>query len=309
MLTHEMANPLLPHGLPMLTPSLSSMTGFGQSHGSFEGVTWSWELKSVNGRSLDLRMRTPQGFDDLEAPLRDIISKNFTRGSINITLNMERPERDFDVRINQKLVNRIAEVAKTAHLQAPGLDGLLSLKGVVEIVEAKDTDGFHAQLREKLLENFRDAAENLRQARLSEGAIIQALFIAQVETIEDIVEKAAAHKSRTTEAIAARLREQIQPLLDAIPLDENRLYQEAALIATRVDIQEEIERLRAHCQQLRALVTEGGALGRRLDFLAQEFNREANTLCSKAHDKDLTALGLSLKNVIDQFREQAQNVE
>ncbi len=309
MLAYGIAAQILPDGLPVLTSMLSSMTGFGQSHGSFEGATWSWELKSVNGRSLDLRMRTPHGFDDLEAPLRDILSKNFSRGTINVTLNIERPERDFDVRINQKLVNKIAEVAKTAHLQAPGLDGLLSLKGVVEIVEAKDTDGFHIQLREKLIESFLIAVESLRQARLSEGAIIFALFISQVETIEDVVEKAGAHKSRTTDAIAARLREQIQPLLDAIPLDEARLYQEAALIATRVDIQEEIERLRAHCQQLRALVGEGAALGRRLDFLAQEFNREANTLCSKAHDKDLTALGLSLKNVIDQFREQAQNVE
>lgn len=285
------------------------MTGFGQAAGTFEGINWIWELKSVNGRSLDLRFRLPPGFDDIELQLREHLSKNFTRGSISVILNLDRPQRDYDVRINESLVKKIAHVASEANLPAPGLEGLLNLKGVVEVVEAKDSEEFREHLVKALLTGLDDAIGSLKKARQAEGAIIMALFISQIEMVEDIIAQVDTHASRQPQTILKRLKEQMEPLLENTGLDEARLHQEAALIAIRSDIQEEIDRLRAHCDHFRGLMKEGGAIGRRLDFLAQEFNRETNTLCSKAHDKDLTTLGLSLKNVIDQFREQAQNVE
>ena len=284
------------------------MTGFGRSFGIYEKVHWTWELKSVNGRSLDLRFRLPQGMDEFESKLREKLSKTFSRGAITASLNLIRPERDYDVRINESLLKQIAQVAQKAHLAMPALDGLLGLKGILEIVEQQDTEAFQEGLNKAILTGLDEAIINLKKAREAEGAIISALFVAQVETIEDAIEKAALHPSRSPEFIKMKLQEQIKPLLDNA-LDEARLYQEAVLLATRVDINEEIDRLRAHASQCRTLLKEGGPIGRRLDFLAQEFNREANTLCSKSHDKDLTAIGLSLKNVIDQFREQAQNIE
>ncbi|MES2906120.1 MAG: YicC/YloC family endoribonuclease [Pseudomonadota bacterium] len=289
--------------------TISSMTGFGRTAGIFEDAHWTWELKSVNSRSLDLRFRLPQFLDDLEQQLREKLNKVFHRGAINISLNIERPQRNYDVRINEPLLQQITKFAERAKLPAPSLDGLLALKGVVDIVEEPDSEKFQAGLKQAVLKGLDEGVVALQKARRAEGAIISALFITQIESIDDAVEKADALPSRQPEAIKAKLKEQIQPLLENNSFDEARLYQEAMILATRVDIREELDRLRAHTGQFRALMKEGGAVGRRLDFLAQEFNREANTLCSKSHDKDLTALGLSMKNVIDQFREQAQNIE
>lgn len=285
------------------------MTGYGRATGSFGGVHWTWELKSVNSRSLDLRFRLPPGMDEQEPLLREMLGKVFQRGAITTSLTLDRPQRAYDVRINEPLLQQITKIAEKAKLSAPSLDALLALKGVVDIVEEPDSEKFQADLNRALFKGLEEAMANLQKARRAEGAIISALFITQVETIEDAVNKADAHPSRQPEKIKARLKEQIQPLLETGAFDEARLHQEAVLLATRVDIREEIDRLRAHIGQFRELIKEGGAVGRRLDFLAQEFNREANTLCSKSHDKDLTALGLSMKNIIDQFREQAQNIE
>jgi uncharacterized protein (TIGR00255 family) len=289
--------------------SLSSMTGFGRASGAFENVHWTWELKSVNSRNLDLRFRLPAGMDELETKLREKLGKAFSRGAINASLSLTRPERDYDVRINETLLKQIGVVAQKAHLAMPALDGLLGLKGVLEIVEEEDTLQFQESLSKAVLEGLDTAIINLKHVRQAEGAIMSALFIAQIETIEEAVAKAASHPSRKPEAVKARLKEQVQLLLDNSNFDEQRLHQEAVLLATRVDINEEVDRLQAHTAQCRSLLKEGGPIGRRLDFLAQEFNREANTLCSKSHDRDLTTIGLSLKNVIDQFREQAQNIE
>lgn len=293
----------------MTSNTLSSMTGFGRAAGVFEDVQWAWELKSVNSRSLDLRIRTPQGMDDVEPRIREKLSKVFQRGAISANLTIDRPQRAYDVRINEPLLMQITKVAEKAKLPAPSLDGLLALKGIVEIVEEADSEKFQRDLQQAVLKGLDEAMAHLQKSRRAEGAIISALFISQVETIADAVEKADALPARQPEAIKMKLKEQIQPLLENGSFDDARLYQEAMIIATRVDIREELDRLRAHIGQFRDLVNEGGPVGRRLDFLAQEFNREANTLCSKSHDKDLTALGLSMKNVIDQFREQAQNIE
>ena len=292
-----------------MTLPLSSMTGFGRASGTFESAQWLWELKSVNSRTLDLRFRLPPGFDDLESRARELLTRFFSRGALSASLTLTRPERDFDVRINETLLNRIIQIAETSKLARPALDGVLGMKGVVEIVERDDSEQFRAGVSASVLAGLETAAHKLQHARHAEGAIIAALFVAQMETIDDFVRQAEAHPSRTPEAIRACLKDQIQPLLEQGAFDETRLYQEAVLLATRADIREELDRLRAHTTQARQLLQEGGPVGRRLDFLAQEFNREANTLCSKAHDKDLTALGLSLKTSIDQFREQAQNIE
>ncbi len=292
-----------------MNAALSSMTGFGRAAGAYEGVHWAWELKSVNSRALDLRFRLPPGMDELELKLREKLGKQFTRGAINASLTLDYPQRDYDVRINEQLLQQIAQLAKKAKLPPPTLDGLLGLKGVLEVVEKEEAPAFRDALAGAVLEGLDIAVANLKKARAAEGAIIVALFIAQIETIEHATEQAAAHPSRKAEVIKTRLKEQIQPLLENKSFDEARLHQEAVLLATRNDITEEIERLRAHTEQFRTMLKEGGPIGRRLDFLAQEFNREANTLCSKSHDPGLTALGLSLKNVIDQFREQAQNIE
>ena len=289
--------------------SLSSMTGFGRANGAHKGVQWTWELKSVNSRTLDLRFRLPQGMDEMEVKLREKLGKAFSRGAVNASLSITRPERDYDVRINEQLLKQIGLVAQKAHLAMPALDGLLGLKGVLEVVEEQDPQEFQESLSKAVLEGLDVAIVNLKNVRQSEGAILSALFIAQIETIEEAVAKAAAHPSRSPEFIKARLKEQVQLLMDNGNFDETRLHQEAVLLATRVDINEEVDRLQAHTLQCRSLLNEGGPIGRRLDFLAQEFNREANTLCSKSHDKDLTTIGLSLKNTIDQFREQAQNIE
>jgi uncharacterized protein (TIGR00255 family) len=288
---------------------LSSMTGFGRASGTYKGVQWAWELKSVNARSLDLRFRLPAGLDEFETKLREKLGKSFTRGAINASLSLTRPERDYDVRINETLLKQIGQVAQRAHLAMPALDGLLGLKGVLEIIEEDDTLEFKEGLAKAVLEGLDAAIVSLKNVRQGEGAIMSALFIAQIETIEEAVALAAAHPSRKPDTIKARLKEQVQLLLDNGNFDEQRLHQEAVLLATRVDINEEVDRLQAHTAQCRDLLKEGGPIGRRLDFLAQEFNREANTLCSKSHDKDLTAIGLSLKNTIDQFREHAQNIE
>jgi uncharacterized protein (TIGR00255 family) len=288
--------------------SISSMTGFARAGGAYKDAAWTWELKSVNSRSLDLRYRLPPGLDELEAKIREKFSKAFVRGAITASLNITRPERDYDVRINEMLLHQITQVAKKSNLAMPALDGLLGLKGVLEI-EKEDPPAYHAGLIQAALDGLDAAIAGLKNVRQAEGAIISALFIAQLETIENAVAKAAAHPSRAPEKIKARLQEQIAPLLENDGFDPARLHQEAALLATRVDITEEIDRLKAHAKHCRDLLKEGGPVGRRLDFLAQELNREANTLCSKSHDKDLTEIGLSLKNTIDQFREQAQNIE
>ena len=293
---------------------LKSMTGFARADGASEGVRWTWELRSVNGKALDIRLRLPPGFEHLEGPARERLGGALARGNIQASLTTQNEPRATRIRINQAVLAEVMaamrEMGETITLQAPTIDGLLAIRGVVEAVDIAETDEERLALAAKILADLDVALAALVATRQSEGQAIGAVLRERLEEINRLVRAAEASPARTPEAIRARLSEQVAALLEASQrFDEDRLHQEAVLLATRADIREEIDRLDAHVNAARALLNEDAPAGRRLDFLAQEFNREVNTLCSKANDRSLTAIGLDLKAVVDQFREQIQNLE
>jgi len=294
--------------------ALVSMTGFAEAQGSREGVRWRWEAKSVNGRGLDLRLRMPPGFDSIEPAARMLASERFRRGSIQATLTMEAPESARGLRVDPAALAsavRIAkEVAAETGLAAARIDGLLALKGVVVQDDGTPTDDAARAKRDAgIVESLAAAFDSLCRARKSEGAKLAALLAAQIAQIERLTGDASALAASQPEALRDKLAAQLGELLESGMVAEDRLAQEVALLALRGDVREELDRLRAHVQEARVLLASNEAIGRKLDFLAQEFNREANTLCSKSADIALTRIGLALKAAIDQFREQAQNVE
>jgi len=295
--------------------TFASMTGFAESAGSHEGVRWRWEAKSVNGRSLDMRLRTPPGYDGLEPPARRLAGERFLRGAFQISLTIEEQDAARGLRVDAAALAsavRIArEVAAETGLAPARVDGLLALKGVIVADEgAVPLDPVVRAHRDAaILESLAAAFDRLVKERRGEGAKLAALMTAQMNEIEKLVAEAGRLAAAQPEALRARLNAQLQELLDAAPVSEDRLAQEVALLAVKADVREELDRLTAHVQDARALIKDGKGVGRKLDFLAQEFNREANTLCSKSSDIALTRTGLALKAVIDQFREQAQNVE
>lgn len=294
--------------------ALVSMTGFAESSGSAEALRWRWEAKSVNGRSLDIRLRIPPGYDGLDAPARTLATERFKRGSLQLALTVEQQDSIRGLKIDSAALAsavRIAqEVASETGLAPARIDGLLALKGVIVQEEAALPDPVTRARRDAaILESLAVALDALAKARANEGAKLSVLLGAQIAEIEKNISKAAALGAIQPAALRDRLAGQLQELLAGSTLPEDRLAQEVALLATRADVREELDRLRAHVQDARALLASGEAVGRKLDFLAQEFNREANTLCSKSSDIALTRIGLALKAVIDQFREQAQNVE
>ena len=294
-----------------MSATLSSMTGFARAERQAGPLRLRIELKSVNARGLDMRLRLAPGLDAVEIPLRQLLSKTLSRGSVNLLVTLDRGAGSGAVRVNQQaLATVIAALEDLRQVDAapPRLDGILALPGVLELDEgagATDEDVQSALI----LDCAAEAIERLKAARLQEGAEIAAVLRGQLDAIATLVETAQTHPARSRAAIESRLREQLAALRDDPGLPQERLAQEALLLATKADIQEELDRLRAHIAAARKLIEEGGPVGRRLDFLAQEFNREANTLCSKANAVDLTAIGLDLKAVIDQLREQVQNVE
>lgn len=294
--------------------SLKSMTGFGRADGSFGGVSWTWEARSVNGRGLDVRLRLPPGSDSLEPRVRESTARRFARGSLNITLQVQRETGSTEIRLNEAALGQILKAAE--HIQhltgckRPRVEGLLALKGVLEAVEPVENEAAVKARHNAMIANLEDALSELAIARRAEGERLTVALAAQLDEIERLVGEVAASPSRTPAAIANRLAEQIQKLLDTnAQLDPDRLHQEAVLIATRADVEEELQRLKGHVAATRELLKEPGPAGRKLDFLTQEFNREANTLCSKANANDVTRAGLALKSVIDQLREQVQNIE
>ena len=295
--------------------TFASMTGFAESAGSHDGLRWRWEAKSVNGRSLDLRLRTPPGYDGLEPPARRLASERFLRGAFQISLSVEPQETvrglTVDAAALASAVRIAREVAAETGLAPARVDGLLALKGVIVADEgAAVLDPVARGHRDaSILESLAAAFDRLVKERCSEGAKLAALMTAQIGEVEKLVGEAGRLAAAQPEALRARLQAQLKELLDGTPVSEDRLAQEVALLAVRGDVREELDRLTAHVQDARALIASGKGVGRKLDFLAQEFNREANTLCSKSSDIALTRTGLALKAVIDQFREQAQNVE
>lgn len=289
------------------------MTGFAREAGATGATLWALEAKSVNGRGLDLRLRTPPGFDAIGEEARRTLSKALARGQVQLSLTLQRaagaPKASVNREVLQGLLDALAGVRVPEGIAPASLDGLLAVRGVVEIEEG-DGDVDPAALEADLLAALPRLAGGLAAARREEGAALEAVIQGQLAAISDLVAQAETHPGRSPEAIRTRLGAQVAALMETGQgLDPARLHQEAALLATRADIREELDRLAAHVAQGRALLAEGGAVGRRLDFLAQEFGREANTLCAKANDVTLSQIGLSLKHVVDQLREQVQNVE
>lgn len=288
------------------------MTGFARAIGRYEGLEWAWEVRSVNGRSLDVRCRLPAGLERLETTVRARVARHFRRGNLNLQLVLARPEGSVSVRVNRPLLDQILAIARElegAGLAPPRLDGLLALRGVLEAVDEPD-ESQRAALDAALEQSLEEALERLAAARIAEGANLLPALTRHLDDIERLVTAAAEAGAAQPAVLKQRLRTQVEALLDAAPaLPEERLAQELAILVGKADVREELDRLSAHLSQARSLLAEGQAIGRRLDFLCQEFNREANTLCSKAADLSLTQLGLDLKAAIEQLREQIQNIE
>jgi len=290
-----------------------SMTGFAEAHGAHESARWRWEAKSVNGRGLELRLRVPPGFDSIEAAARMLAGERFKRGNVQATLNLEPQENGRGLRVDAAAlaaaVKIAREVAQETGLAPARVDGLLALKGVIVQDETAMSDSARAGRDAAILESLAAAFDALKRARRTEGAKLSSILTAQIAEIEKLTREAAALAASQPAALRDKLQAQLKELLGSASMPEERLAQEVALLATRGDVREELDRLTAHVHEARTLVASGDAVGRKLDFLAQEFNREANTLCSKSSDIQLTRTGLALKAAIDQFREQAQNVE
>jgi uncharacterized protein (TIGR00255 family) len=294
--------------------SLVSMTGFAEAQGAHDGARWRWEAKSVNGRGLDLRLRTPPGLDAIEPAARVLANGRFKRGSIQATLTLEPQEGVRGLRVDAVALAsavRIArEVANETGLAPARVDGLLSLKGVIVQDDATPLDAVARAGRDaNILDSLATAFDALARSRAVEGAKLSAVLTAQIDQIAALTDEAAGLAATQPAALRDKLAAQLKDLLAAGTFGDDRLAQEVALLALRADVREELDRLRSHVVEARALIASGEAIGRKLDFLAQEFNREANTLCSKSADIALTRTGLALKAAIDQFREQAQNVE
>jgi uncharacterized protein (TIGR00255 family) len=291
---------------------VSSMTGFARVEGEAAGISWAWELKSVNGRSLDLRLRLPPGYDGLEASLRAGLGGRLRRGSISASLTISRVAPPT-IRINREMLGQvialIGELTAEVEAAPPRLDGLLGLRGIIETGEDDPEEIVEAR-RAMLVEAWGVALDRLVTARSEEGARLDAVLSAQLAELAELVAAASASAAAQPAALRARLEQSLAALGDLAPgMPQERVAQELALLVSRGDIREELDRLRAHIAQAGDLLGKGEAVGRQLDFLCQELNREANTLCSKSADIALTRIGLSLKVAVEQFREQVQNLE
>lgn len=292
--------------------ALSSMTGFARVDGTLADTRWTWEIKSVNGRGVEPRFRLPPGYDFLEQDLRKSLTEKFSRGSFNVFLSLKGAAVEGAFSINRaaldSAIKLIDELRLRIDCDRPRPEGVLALRGVIEQETALDDEDARAALAAALKESFRGAVGALLDARRREGDALAGLIARQLADIERLTGAARASAEAAPEAIRARIAAQLSDLLTgAVPPE--RLAEEAAMLALRADIREELDRLAAHVAAGRALLAENGAVGRKLDFLTQEFNREANTLCSKAQDMTLKRIGLDLKTTIDQMREQVQNVE
>jgi uncharacterized protein (TIGR00255 family) len=290
------------------------MTGFARAEGFKDGFAWAWEIRSVNARNLDVRAKLPPGHEALEMKARARVAEKFKRGSISIALNLDRPERSVKIKVNREVLDQVVglarELAREVNAPPPQVEGLLSLHGVLERVEDEESDEDRAAREDSLAQSLETALEGLSVSRSAEGAKLKGAVAAHLARIGELTKAAEKAAALQPEALKKRLREQVAALLEAKPdLPEERLAQEAALLASRADVREELDRLVAHIAAARDLMAEGAAIGRRFDFLCQEFNREANTLCSKSTDIELTRIGLDLKASIEQLREQVQNIE
>lgn len=295
--------------------AIASMTGFARGEGEADGCSWTWEVRSVNGRGLEARCRLPTGFEGLEPAIRQRISGRLRRGSVTANLLLTWAGGRQGIRINTEVLDRVMALIpqlrdRLPECDAPRIDGLLALRGVIEQEDVTPTGEVRAALDAALLEGLEHVLDDLLKARRDEGARLEVVLSGHLDRVAALTRQAGELAATQPEAIFQRLKEQVSALVDAVPaLSADRLAQEAALLAVKADPREELDRLAAHCDAARQLLLSEAAIGRQLDFLCQEFNREANTLCSKSSDVDLTRLGLELKGTIDQLREQVQNIE
>jgi uncharacterized protein (TIGR00255 family) len=290
------------------------MTGFSRVEGTDDGYSWAWELRSVNARSLDIRLRIPSGMDRLEAGFRKAVADQINRGNVSATLIVTRPPRKQEVSVNSEILDQLltlsSELSKTENVSPPSVDGLLTVRGVLEVQEEEETAEQQGKLDGEVVAAFAQATADLVKNRIAEGERLAITINGHLDEIERCVQEAAGIDAAQPAAIAKRMREQVSALATEVPaLTEERLAQEVALLAVKADIREELDRLAAHVEGARELLAGGSPVGRKLDFLCQEFNREANTVCSKSSDLDLTRVGLELKAVIERLREQIQNIE
>ncbi len=296
-----------------MSGSIASMTGYARAERADGPQRVRLEIRSVNGRNLDMRLRLPPGFDALDIPLRQEVSRALSRGSVNLVVTVERDSVGGSVRVNPAALETVLAAMETLSARIspsapPALENILALPGVLVLDQptlSEDEDGIAALVMDCVAE----AIEHLCAMRVEEGRATAVILNGVLDSIEALVSDAQDHPVRAREHVEARLRAQLANLVADAGLPPDRLAQEALLLATKADIQEELDRLRAHITAARKLIADGGPVGRRLDFLAQEFNREANTLCAKANAVELTAIGLDLKAAIDQLREQVQNIE
>lgn len=297
--------------------TVASMTGFARVVGEHGSWRWAWEAKSVNARSLDVRFRTPPGHDRLEMVAREAVTKTFKRGSINLNLSLQRSESEDSSRpmqINRELLDQLVEEARRyggrVAQEPPRIETLLAVRGVVEPIDLVEDEEEVTARFDALLTSLKSALAQLSESRLEEGARLKAFLDDQLGELTRLCGEASTVESTRPEKILERLRGQVKDLLDGgNAVSEDRVTQEVALLVAKADIREEIDRLGAHISAAAEHVEKGGAIGRRLDFLCQEMTREANTICSKSGDVDLTRVGLAMKATVEQFREQVQNVE
>lgn len=297
--------------------TVASMTGYARAEGRDAQGSWVWEGKSVNGRGLELRCKSAPGYDGLEVHAREAAARRLKRGNVQLSLTVRAEAEQSQVRVNEALLGQLIAIcgqwqARSDAVQPARLDGLLAIKGVLEAAEGESTDGeaLRAAREEAMRASLEAMLDQLAAMRRVEGARIAAVLTSQLDEIATLAARAGACAVLRPEMVRERLRAQVAQVLEAAPsLPEERIAQEVALIAVKADVREELDRLAAHVAAARDLLAQGGAIGRKLDFLAQEFNREANTLCSKSSDVELTRVGLDLKAVIDQFKEQVQNIE
>jgi uncharacterized protein (TIGR00255 family) len=290
------------------------MTGFARAQGAVGVYSWVWEIRSVNAKGLDLRLRLPPGWDAIEPTLRGRAAEAVARGSLHATLTVGRQGATPIVKVNdevlQAVIATLNSLADRIEAEPARLDGILAIKGVIEVSEADEDEEERTAAQAAVIKGFELALADLATMRRHEGEALGRVLRARLSDISGLVARAEASPGRKPEAIKARLAEQIAVLLEAAErFDADRLHQEAILIASKADVREELDRLTAHVAQAEKMIQAGGAVGRRLDFLAQELNRETNTLCAKASDLELTNIGLELKTLVEQFREQVQNLE
>lgn len=293
---------------------VASMTGFSRTQGAVGPWSYAWELKSVNSKGLDIRLRLPPVFDSLEIKARQAIAARLTRGAITVNLTAKRVDEAASVQINRLILDRLlsalAQTPLPENLRPASLDGLLALPGVIEVTQPQEDETLRNQVEADILSALEQALDALVAARHAEGEALRQILSLRLAHIRQLTQNADAHPARQADAIRARLIQNLAKLVENVEgLDQARLHQEAVLLAVKSDIREELDRLKAHVDSVKELLATGGPIGRRLDFLAQELGRESNTLCAKSNDPALTAIGLDLKIEVEQFREQVQNIE